>query len=135
MRSITKVLLIKMGMFICCMGVVVPAFADEDDTVGERTRNDNTAQNVGDDRSEARTPMDQSNSEQALAVTSEIRRTIVNDDSLSTYARNIKIITDETGAVTLRGPVRTAYERKKIEDLTKQIAGVARVQSEITVAE
>jgi osmotically-inducible protein OsmY len=40
------------------------------------------------------------------AITKQIRMAIHDDNSLSTYAHNVKIIT-QNGKVTLKGPVRS----------------------------
>ena len=48
------------------------------------------------------------------AITQKIRKAIVDDSSLSTYAHNIKIITQD-GKVTLRGPVRSEDEKSNVE--------------------
>lgn len=46
------------------------------------------------------------------ALTQKVRRSIMADKSLSTYAHNIKIIS-QNGAVTLKGPVQSDDEKKK----------------------
>ena len=43
----------------------------------------------------------------------KIRKSVMNDKSLSTYAHNVKIIATN-GKVTLKGPVRSDEERKTI---------------------
>jgi hyperosmotically inducible periplasmic protein len=48
------------------------------------------------------------------AITRGIRKSIMSGKSLSTYAHNVKIIT-QNGKVTLRGPVRSDEERANIE--------------------
>ena len=62
----------------------------------------------------------------------KIRKSIMDDKNLSTYARNVKIITRD-GTVTLKGPVRTNDEKSAIEAKAVEIAGAANVKSEITV--
>ena len=62
----------------------------------------------------------------------QIRRAIVADKSLSTYAHNIKIIS-QGGKVTLKGPVHTEEEKKAIEAKATEIAGAGNVTDEITV--
>ena len=54
------------------------------------------------------------------------------DKSLSTTAKNIKIITIN-GIVTLRGPVNDSHEKDKIEAKAQQIAGVNRVDNQLEV--
>ena len=62
----------------------------------------------------------------------KIRRAVVADKSLSTYAHNIKIIS-EGGKVTLKGPVHTEDEKKAVEAKATEVAGVGNVTNEITV--
>jgi osmotically-inducible protein OsmY len=94
---------------------------------------DNSAINQRDRGHETVTPIDQSNKPSDLKMTQEIRRAIVKDDSLSTAAKNIKIITID-GAVTLRGPVKTDQEKAEIASKVAQIAGGSTIHNEIEVA-
>lgn len=57
-------------------------------------------------------------------LTAKIRRSIVNDKSLSTYAHNVKIIT-QNGVVTLKGPVRSQAEVDAILAKATEAAGAA----------
>ena len=66
-------------------------------------------------------------------ITRQIRKAVVADKSLSSYAHNVKIITTN-GTVTLRGPVRTEDEKSSIEAKAKAIAGVNDVKNELTIA-
>src|SRR5215472_1831659 len=75
----------------------------------------------------------QKNDRHDLAITRDIRRAIVGDKNLSTYAHNVKVIT-QNGEVTLKGPVRTEEERKAIEAKAVEVAGQGRVANELTVA-
>jgi hyperosmotically inducible protein len=68
-----------------------------------------------------------------LDVTRGIRQAIVKDKTLSTYAHNVKIIT-QAGVVTLRGPVRSAEEKTAIEALATQVAGDGNVKDELEIA-
>jgi hyperosmotically inducible periplasmic protein len=65
-------------------------------------------------------------------ITRDIRRSIVGDKTLSTYAHNIKIITKD-GDVTLRGPVRSDDEKQTIEAKATQVAGAGHVKNDISV--
>ena len=91
---------------------------------------DNTARNV--DNPAAQTPLDQAENEADLQISANIRKAIVADDSLSTNAHNVKIITSG-GTVTLRGPVKTQQEKDVIEGKAKQVAGVTQVDSFLEV--
>ena len=53
-------------------------------------------------------------------------------DRLSTYAHNVKIIT-QNGQVTLKGPVRSEDEKKAIEAKAAEVAGENKVSSELNV--
>jgi len=75
----------------------------------------------------------QKNGKHDLAITRDIRKAIVSDKSLSTYAHNVKVITSN-GFVTLKGPVRSEDERKSIEAKALDVAGRDRVANELTVA-
>jgi osmotically-inducible protein OsmY len=56
------------------------------------------------------------------ALTAKIRKAIIADKSLSTYAHNIKIVSQD-GSVTLKGPVRSDAEAKSIVAKATEIAG------------
>jgi osmotically-inducible protein OsmY len=62
----------------------------------------------------------------------KIRRAVVKDKSLSTYAHNIKIIA-QNGTVTLKGVVRSDQEKGAVTSKAIQIAGPNNVKDEITV--
>ncbi|MDB6067914.1 MAG: antigen [Pedosphaera sp.] len=93
---------------------------------------DNTKMNERDRQPGAVTPTDQSENRDDLRMTQLIRQSIVRDDTLSTMAKNVKIVT-ANGKVTLRGPVHTEQEKSEVERLAQQAAGTANVQSEIEV--
>jgi osmotically-inducible protein OsmY len=93
---------------------------------------DNSKKNERDRSGETKTPVDQSNRPEDLKVTQSIRKAVVKDGSLSMTAKNVKIITAE-GKVTLRGPVNTAEEKKKIEGYAKASAGKMTVVNQIEV--
>jgi hyperosmotically inducible protein len=54
------------------------------------------------------------------------------DKTLSSYAHNVKIIT-QNGQVTLKGPVRSDDEKRAIEAKAAQIAGEDKVTSELDI--
>jgi hyperosmotically inducible protein len=93
---------------------------------------DNTRKNERDRSGETKTSGDQSNSSADTKITAAIRRAVVADSSLSMTAKNVKIITaNET--VTLRGPVKTAGEKTKIEQLARSAAGNAKIDNQLEV--
>lgn len=94
---------------------------------------DNTKVNERDQGTAALTPIDQGNNEIDLGITQKIRQGVVQSESLSTMAKNVKIIT--TGAVvTLRGPVRTETEKTMIGALAVGMPGVLRVDNQLEIA-
>jgi len=94
---------------------------------------DNTGRNVRDRNEATKTPADQSENEVDRTITQTIRKAITSDDSLSTNAKNVKIITND-GTVTLRGPVKSEKEKADIEAKAKQVAGVKNVDNQLEIA-
>jgi hyperosmotically inducible protein len=66
-------------------------------------------------------------------LTKKIRASINSDKTLSTYAHNVKIISQD-GKVTLRGPVRSEDEKAAIESKAAAIAGPNSVTNMLDVA-
>jgi hyperosmotically inducible periplasmic protein len=93
---------------------------------------DNTTRNTRDRDDKTLTPMDQGKSETDMAITREIRKSVTAQNSFSTNAKNVKIITRD-GVVTLRGPVNTMDEKTKIGALATQPKGVQRVENELEI--
>jgi osmotically-inducible protein OsmY len=95
---------------------------DADDTArNERDRNDRTL-----------TPMDQGSSAADRTITQDIRKAVVDNDELSTNAKNIKIITVD-GVVTLRGPVKNDAEKTTVASIAHKASGVKRVDNQLEV--
>ena len=93
---------------------------------------DNTKKNERDRSGGTQTSGDQSNSQEDVKTTAAIRRAVVKDDSLSTMAKNVKIITAD-GTVTLRGPVKTDAEKAKIAELAQSAGGNAKIDNQLEV--
>jgi hyperosmotically inducible periplasmic protein len=98
-----------------------------------QTPPDNTGANKVESNDSHRTAQGQSNEPSDLEVTREIRRSVVADSSLSTYAHNVKIVT-EAGRVTLNGVVRTDAEKAAVVSKAAQVAGASNVVDELKVA-
>jgi osmotically-inducible protein OsmY len=94
---------------------------------------DNTEINKRDRSEKELTADQQGETKQDREITQKIRLAIVKDNSLSTYAHNMKIIT-VGGMVTLKGPVRSEEEKRAIEEIAAQIAGNGKIMSEIDIA-
>jgi hyperosmotically inducible protein len=85
----------------------------------DRSKNEPTADQQKDNRSDQ-------------DITQQIRQSIMKDKSLSTYAHNVKIIT-QNGQVTLKGPVRSEDEKRTIETKATEVAGDNKVTSELNI--
>jgi osmotically-inducible protein OsmY len=96
------------------------------------TAPDNTKLNQQDRNPDRVTADQQKENPSDLSITREIRKEITDDKSLSAYAHNVKIITQD-GTVTLKGPVRTEDEKRIVEARAASVSGKA-VNSELRVA-
>lgn len=106
---------------------VEPYFATD-----SRTDVDNTRHNIGDRDVGGLTPLDQGNSKADIATTAQIRKEIIAGKSMSVNARNVKIITKD-GQVTLRGPVNTIDEKRRIGEIADRIARSENVDNQLEV--
>ncbi len=104
---------------------------DQNDGSSEVDRT-NTGVNVRDRDDSTKTPMDQNENKVDIKITADIRRRVV-DTKMSVDAQNVKIITQD-GKVTLRGPVDTAAEKAKIEEIAATVAGNDNVDSYLEIA-
>jgi hyperosmotically inducible protein len=98
-----------------------PSPAADNTKVNERDRS--TAEATADQQKENRSDRD---------ITRDIRRSIIQDKSLSSYAHNVKIIS-QNGMVTLKGPVRSEDEKTAIEAKAAAVAGKDKVTSQLEV--
>jgi hyperosmotically inducible periplasmic protein len=87
-----------------------------------QTQPDNTKSNKGDAEKGAVTADQQKMNAADRALTQKIRKAVMADKSLSTYAHNVKIIS-QNGMVTLKGPVRSDDEKKSIVGKAVEAAG------------
>jgi osmotically-inducible protein OsmY len=93
---------------------------------------DNTGVNKR-DRSSGEPTADQGkNNASDLQLMKKIRKSIMDDKSLSTYAHNVKVIAQD-GKVTLKGPVRSDEEKRSVEQKAAADAGDGNVVSQLTV--
>lgn len=107
----------------------VPGTRDTSSSVP--TDRDNSSVNARDVDSRSKTPLDQNENKRDIALTADIRSRVV-DTKLSTNAKNVKIIT-QNGKVTLRGPVKSADEKSRIEEIARTVAGVDNVDSQLEI--
>lgn len=96
------------------------------------TSADNTTVNKRDRNQSEPTADNAKNGTNDRELMRQIRREVIADKSLSTYAHNVKIIAQQ-GKVTLKGVVHTEAEKKTIEDIARKHAGDGDITNEITV--
>lgn len=94
---------------------------------------DNTSVNKRDRQKDEPTADQQKENVADRDMAKNIRRALVKDKSLSTYAHNVKVVS-EGGVVTLKGPVRSDEEKHAVEAKAAEVAGADHVKSEISVA-
>ena len=129
MRKIVGLLFVSsLCLLLGCSGTSSTAPAS---TPSKPPDADNTARNA-DNSTVAETTTAQSENASDLQISAAIRKSVVDDKSLSSNAHNVKIITSG-GVVTLRGPVKSDDERKTIESKAKQVAGVTQVNNLLEV--
>lgn len=83
---------------------------------------DNTKVNRRDENSGQATAGSQKMNAADRALTAKIRKAVMADKSLSTYAHNVKIIS-HNGTVTLKGPVHSDEELKSLMAKAAEAAG------------
>lgn len=105
-------------------------YSDRNNT--ESYSSDNTGINNRNRDADTATPFDQSESEADRVITQKIRKALIADNSLSTNAKNIKIITIK-GIVTLRGPVDSTQEKDIIAKKVSNIQGIRKVANQLEV--
>jgi hyperosmotically inducible periplasmic protein len=100
---------------------------------GAQTPPDNTKVNTRDRAKGAATADQQKENPNDREITQKIRRALMDDKTLSTYAHNVKVITQD-GHVTLKGPVRTEAEKSTVQAKATEVAGAGRVTNQISIA-
>jgi len=96
------------------------------------TPSDNTRVNQR-DRSKTEPTADQGkNNLSDRDLMQKIRRSLLDDKSLSTSAHNVKIIS-QSGQVTLKGPVASEEEKRVVEEKATAVAGSGNVINEMDV--
>ena len=91
---------------------------------------DNSKQNQT--QNQSGTADNQSNAKSDRDTTAKVRKAIIADKNLSTYAHNVKIITSN-GAVTLKGPVKSDAEKQQIATDVAAVVSADKITNELTV--
>ena len=120
-------LLLPLGSLVFCvslMAIPTPQSQDNQQPAPDNTKTNKDQAGPTADQQKTN-PSDQ-------AVTQKIRKAIHEDQSLSSYAHNIKVITQD-GKVTLRGPVRSEEEKNNLEAKAVSVAGQENVTNQLEV--
>jgi osmotically-inducible protein OsmY len=110
------------------VGLPLAGYAQDQVSPPSSTAPDNSSQNKKNDK----TADNQKENGSDRETTQKIRQSIVADKSLSTYAHNVKIIT-QGGQVTLKGPVKSESEKEAIASKAADVAGTGKVNNQLTV--
>ena len=113
--------------------LVIGGFVGLASTAAAQTAPDNTKVNKRDRAEQAVTADQQKENAADRELARKIRRALVKDDALSTYAQNVKVIAIG-GVVTLKGPVRSEDEKKAIVAKAVEIAGKDNVKDLLSIA-
>ena len=94
---------------------------------------DNSKSNALDQSNTTATSDAQKENKNDRRLTQRIRKSVMADKSLSTYAHNVKIVS-VNGGVTLNGVVRSDQERSTIEAKAVSVAGKDHVVNDLKVS-
>jgi hyperosmotically inducible periplasmic protein len=101
-------------------------------SAAQQTPPDNTRVNQR-DRSPNQPTADQGkNNKSDREIMKDIRKSVLDDKSLSTYAHNVKVIS-QNGQVTLKGVVRSDEERRTVRAKAEEVAGAGHVKDDLSV--
>jgi hyperosmotically inducible protein len=114
------------------LGTGVIAYGQEPANPPATTAPDNTKVNERDQNKNEPTADQQKDNRSDRDITQQIRQAVMKDKSLSTYAHNVKIVTQQ-GQVTLKGPVRSEEEKRTIEAKAAEVVGENKITSELNI--
>jgi hyperosmotically inducible protein len=111
--------LVSFALAECLLGSVLAVRAQQPD---------NSAQNKG----QTTTAQSQSNAKSDRLLAAQVRKAIIADKGLSTYAHNVKIVV-VNGSVTLKGPVKSDEERQKVQSDVASVVSSSNIANQLTV--
>jgi len=115
-----------LALAVACGGMMLgfPAHAQSS------AKPDNSAQNKN--QNPGGTADNQPNATSDRQTTANVRKAIIADKDLSTYAHNVKVITKD-GTVTLKGPVKSDEEKQKVVSDAASVVSADKVVDQLTV--
>jgi hyperosmotically inducible protein len=127
-----RTFILGMSALVLAVGLSPAVHAQSQPANPPATEPDNTKVNQRDRQKDSPTADQQKEQASDRKLAQEVRRAIVADKSLSTYAHNVKVIV-QNGTVTLKGPVRSEDESHAVESKAVDIAGTGNVKNELSV--
>jgi osmotically-inducible protein OsmY len=118
---------VALAVAVAGLCIIPPAVASA------QTPPDNSKINARDRSKDAQTADQQKENATDRELTRSIRRALMDDKDLSSYAHNVKIISQK-GEVTLKGPVRSEDEKRVVEAKATEMAGEGHVRNQMSVA-
>jgi len=112
---------------LCLAGTVNPSPAAAK-PLPQQSAPDNSQNN----QNQSATADNQSNATTDRHLAAKVRRAIIADKELSTYAHNVKILT-ANGEVTLKGPVKSDDEKQKVFADASGVVSADKINNQLTV--
>ena len=132
-NKINHTIIILAALLLCTGSISGHAQSYGQDTDTSVVQPDNTRVNVRDRNANELTADQQAENEADRDITQQIRKLIMADKSLSSYAHNIKIIS-QGGVVTMKGPVRSEREKQSLVEKALTVTESAdKVVDEISI--
>ena len=128
MKSSRFTILASTAILTLCSAGLPPESRAVVPTPSAQTAPDNSAQN----KDQGLTADNQANAKMDRTTTANIRKAIIADKDLSTYAHNVKMIT-VNGAVTLKGPVTSDGEKEKVASDAASVVSADKITNHLTV--
>jgi hyperosmotically inducible periplasmic protein len=133
-RRVTVKQVFRLIALIILAGSFGLIWAQQDQPAEAQKPADNTKVNQRDREKTEPTADQQKENKSDRELARQVRRALVKDKSLSTYAHNVKVIAQD-GMVTLKGPVHSDQEKQAVEAKAAEAAGGSdKVKSEIEVS-
>jgi len=117
-----------LAIILASVAIVSPAA----NAAGQAPAPDNTKANAREHQTGQLSADQQNNGASDVNKTRDVRKAIIADKSLSTYAHNVKIIT-QNGTVTLKGPVRSSEEKSAVELKAAEVVGASHVVNQLSI--
>jgi len=124
MKKLLYPLQCSMGAALAGILLLAPVAKGQEPT----TKPDNSAQN----KNQGATADNQPDAKTDRLMAANVRKAIMADKDLSTYAHNVKIMV-HAGTVTLKGPVKSDDEKQKVKSDAEGAAAQGKVVDQLTV--